>query len=83
MKYKCKENDAIIELSKSKDEILICIDGEKSKTVIGLKDLHNALKEFGLNEDDIYCNTCKNKGFIKLSDGMNNCPDCYSEPVTK
>ena len=48
-----------------------------------LKDLHNALKEFGLNENDISCNTCKDKGFIKLSDGMNNCPDCYSEPVTK
>jgi len=98
MKYECKENDAIIELGKEKDELLVFIDGEKSKTIIGLNDLFFALKKFGLiaskdmlaimmekleyNVDDeliddiVSCDTCKDEGFIVLSDGKFLCPGC-------
>ncbi|AKG94292.1 hypothetical protein AVT42_gp36 [Polaribacter phage P12002S] len=48
MKYECKENDAIIELGKDKEEVLISIKGETAKTVIGLKDLNEALILFGV-----------------------------------
>jgi len=50
MKYECKENDAIIELGRDKDEVLIYIQGETAKTVIGLKDLHQALNMFDVVE---------------------------------
>lgn len=50
MKYECKENDAIIELGKDKEEVLISINGEKVKTVIGLKDLNQALILFGVGK---------------------------------
>lgn len=49
MKYECKENDAIIELGRDKGELLISINGEKVKTVIGLKDLNKALILFGVS----------------------------------
>jgi len=57
MIYKCKENDAIIELGKDKDELLIYIDGETSKTVIGLKDLNEALILFGVvgQSEQLFC----------------------------
>ena len=48
MKYECKENDAIIELGKDKEELFISIKKEKAKTVIGLKDLKQALILFGV-----------------------------------
>ena len=51
MKYKCKENDAIIELGKNKDELLIYIDGETTKTVIGVKDLIKSLKVLKIDTD--------------------------------
>ena len=48
MKYKCKENDTIIELHE--DELWIGVDGDDKcgKTVIGLKDLNQALNLFGV-----------------------------------
>jgi hypothetical protein len=49
MKYKCKENDAVIELGKDKEEVLISINEEKVKTVIGIKDLKQALILFGVS----------------------------------
>jgi hypothetical protein len=49
MKYECKENDALIELGCNKDELLISIQGETAKTVIGLNDLHQALNIFGVS----------------------------------
>ena len=49
MKYECKENDAVIELGRDKDEVLVYIQGETAKTVIGLKDLHQALNIFGVS----------------------------------
>ena len=50
MKYKCKENDCIIELGREKDEILVSEAGDKSKIIIGLKDLNKALVSFGVKE---------------------------------
>ena len=46
MKYKCKDNDVIIE--NKGDEIRVWIKGEKKsgKTIIGLNDLRNALDRF-------------------------------------
>ena len=49
MKYECKENDAIIEMGKNNSEILISINGETAKTVIGLNDLNKALILFGVS----------------------------------
>ena len=48
MKYKCKENDVVIELHEN--ELWIGINGDKrcGKTVIGLKDLNQALNEFSV-----------------------------------
>ncbi len=48
MRYECKENDAVIELGKDKEELLISIDGETVKTIVGLKDLKKALILFGV-----------------------------------
>ncbi len=48
MKYECKENDCLIEMGKDKSEILISVKGETAKTVIGLKDLNEALILFGV-----------------------------------
>lgn len=49
MIYKCKENDAVLELGRDKDEILVCAEGETVKTVVGLKDLIQALTLFGVD----------------------------------
>ena len=79
MKYKCKENDAIIEIGKDKSEILISINGDNEcgKTVIGLKDLKNALTLFDVGFQ-IYgiCPICKDEGFIMCSEEKTLCPDC-------
>ncbi len=53
MKYECKENDSLIEMGRDKSEILISVKGETAKTVIGLKDLNEALILFGVQE--AYC----------------------------
>ena len=63
MKYNCKENDVIIE--KKEDEIWIGVDSDTKcgKTVIGLKDLTQALILFGVrvsklndfNEEELWC----------------------------
>jgi len=68
MKYKCKENDAIIELGKYKDELYIYIDGERSKTVVGLSDLLNALEEFGIDTSTRLGITVYDEDSIKWSD---------------
>lgn len=70
MKYKCKENDAIIELGKQKDELLIYINGEKVKTVIGLKDLNEALLKFEINN-------CNCETVIKELHYGYNIPVCH------
>lgn len=48
MKYECKENDALIELGKDKSEVLISIQGDTSKIIIGVKDLKEAMSLFGI-----------------------------------
>jgi hypothetical protein len=48
MKYECKENDCLIEIGRDKSEILVSVQGETAKTVIGLKDLNEALILFGV-----------------------------------
>lgn len=48
MKYECKENDCLIEMGKDESEILISVKGETAKTIIGLKDLNEALILFGV-----------------------------------
>jgi hypothetical protein len=50
MEYECKENDCLIEMGKDKSEILIYVKGETAKTVIGLKDLKQALILFGVSK---------------------------------
>ena len=50
MKYECKENDCLIEIGRDKNEILISVQGEIGKTVIGLKDLNEALILFGVSQ---------------------------------
>lgn len=50
MKYKCKENDCLIEMGKDKSEILISVQGGTVKTVIGLDDLNQALNLFDVVE---------------------------------
>jgi hypothetical protein len=47
--YECKQNDCVIEIGKDNSEILISVKGETEKTVIGLKDLSQALFLFGLS----------------------------------
>ena len=49
MKYKCKENDVVIE--NHEDEIWISVEGDVKcgKTVVGLKDLKQALNLFGVS----------------------------------
>ena len=45
-KYKCKENDVIIKVfleNNKADELWVKIDGEKGWTVIGVKDVFNAI----------------------------------------
>jgi len=71
MKYECKENDALIELGCNKDELLISIQGETAKTVIGLNDLHQALNIFGVS--------------IMLPKGFKfyKCTDCQTVNVLK
>jgi len=49
MMYECKQNDCVIEIGKDNSEILISVKGETEKTVIGLKDLSQALFLFGLS----------------------------------
>lgn len=70
MKYECKENDAIIELGRDKDEVLIYIQGESAKTVIGLKDLHQALNIFGVSNSVCSC------GSLNYGYGFAKCYDC-------
>lgn len=36
-----------------------------------------------LKREEILCYTCMDEGFIQLSDGGNNCPDCYPDPPSK
>lgn len=62
MKYECKENDCLIEMGKDKSEILIYLKGETAKTVIGLKDLDQALILFGVG------NLLKDKKNEKIED---------------
>jgi hypothetical protein len=50
MEYECKENDCLIEMGKDKSEILIYVKGETAKTVIGLKDLKQALILFSVSD---------------------------------
>lgn len=47
MKYECKENDCVLELSEDKEEIWVSTGGNSTKTVIGMKDLSGALSKFG------------------------------------
>lgn len=61
MKYECKENDCLIEIGKDKSEIFISVKGETAKTVIGLKDLNEALILFGV----VKSLKEKNSGVIK------------------
>ena len=68
MKYNCKENDVIIE--KKEDEIWVSVEGDTKcgKTVVGLKDLNEALILFGVGSrrEQLIC--IKNEGhkFITL-----------------
>ena len=50
MKYECKQNDCLIEISEDKSELLISINGDTQKLVIGLKDLNQALSLFNVSE---------------------------------
>jgi len=52
MKYECKENDCVLELSKDKEEIWVSIVGDSAKTVIGMKDLSGALSKFGFQKKE-------------------------------
>lgn len=52
MKYKCKENDGVIELGPKGDEIYISIDGDTAMIVIGVNDLFKALNEFGIGYEE-------------------------------
>lgn len=83
MEYKCKENDAVIEINRSKDELLIRIDGEPSSTIIGLKDLFFALKEFGFiaNKDMLAIMMEKLECEVDedLIDNMVTCETCGDE----
>lgn len=54
MKYKCKENDCLIEMEQDKSEILISAEGDTVQTVIGLKDLHEALVSFDTIREDTW-----------------------------
>lgn len=65
--YKCKDNDAIIELAYP-DELYIRIDGETSSIVIGLEELFNALQKFKV--DKCTCNS-DNYGY-----GFAKCYEC-------
>jgi len=49
MEYECEENDCLIEMGRDKSEILISVQGETAKTVIGLKDINQALIFFGVS----------------------------------
>jgi len=59
MKYECKENDCLIEMGRDKGEILISVQGGTAKTVIGLKDLTQALILFGVGSSEAnWCMRC-------------------------
>lgn len=62
MKYECKENDALIELGKDKSEVLISIQGDTSKIIIGVKDLKEAMSLFGITPLCV-CDKPKHSGY--------------------
>ena len=72
MKYECKENDCLIEMGKDKSEILISVKGETAKTVIGLKDLSQALILFGVGN---LLNDKKNEKIEDLEDDLKRLND--------
>ena len=53
MKYRCKENDVEIELHDDEVWIGIPEDNRCGKTVIGLKDLEEAINTFNTSKEDV------------------------------
>ena len=49
-KYKCKDNDCVIERPEGGDELWISVEGGSTKTVIGIKDLQKAIYELFISE---------------------------------
>ena len=47
-KFKCLDNDVIIEHNESEKELYIYAEGETAKTVVGVVDLKMALESFNL-----------------------------------
>ena len=50
--YKCKENDAIITLSKDRSEVSIKIDKDTSSIIVGREDLKKAMELFSKDETE-------------------------------
>ncbi len=48
-KFKCLDNDVVIECNKEEQELYIACEGDTVKIVLGVEDLKAALKSFGLD----------------------------------
>lgn len=47
-KFKCLDNDVVLEYNKEAHELYIFCEGEKAKTVVGVVDLKMALESWNL-----------------------------------